>query len=269
MGRPPLARSRRSAGAQVIGRALDLLEVLARSPGELSVTELARRLGLHKSTVHRILTALTKRDYASANSATRRYSLGPHCLALATLWQARVDIREKARPHLEDLREKCHETVSLNLLVGDRRVPVESLEASHLLRYIVALGESFPLWLGASGKAILAFLAAERIGRLCRGVDGLDLRALMLDLRRIRARGYAIGGRLPSTQAVAAPIFRRPRTVIGSVAIVMPLARFAPEVKRSCVEQIVRTAQAISSELGVEAAEWNGEGPPPVAQRNR
>jgi IclR family transcriptional regulator, KDG regulon repressor len=270
MGRPLRMTERRGGdGAQVVGRALDLLDTLAGSAAELSLTELARRLGLHKSTAHRILTALGRRDYVTASPSTHRYSLGPRCLYLAARWQSRVDVREKARPHLEDLREKCHETVSLNLLIGDKRVPVESLEAPHLLRYIVALGESFPLWLGASGKAILAFLPEERVRRVCAVAEGLDPRALALELKRIRMQGHAIGGRLPSTQAVSAPVFQAPGTVMGSVSIVMPEARFTADVKRFCIEQIMKAGQAVSREIGMDSHAAPEQGRPRHAPGGR
>ena len=89
---------------------------------------------------------------------------------------------------------------------------------------------------------------------MCAAAEGLELRALALELKRVRLQGYAVGGRLPSTQAVSAPIFRGDGTVIGSVSVVMPEARFTPEVKRFCVEQIVKVGRAISREIGTDAS---------------
>jgi DNA-binding IclR family transcriptional regulator len=260
------ARPGDAAGVRALERAARVVEVLAQAGRPLGVTEVARIVGLQKSTTHRLLTALARVQLARGDAQTRRYTLGFRPLRWTAAWLDRLDVRTRALPHLRRLREKCQETVSLNLRDGGGRVAVERLETSHELRFVVDLGHPAPLHVGAGGKAILAFLPErERREILDAGaVRGRARGVLLRDLAEIRRAGSAVtrGERVPGSGSVSAPVFDHEARAIGSVSILSLAVRMPEDVVRSHRELVRETADAVSRELG-----WSRPGPASAAER--
>jgi IclR family transcriptional regulator, acetate operon repressor len=206
-------------------------------------------MGCSKSVVHRILATLVETGYVASDPTTRRYRLGAKAMLLSGADSARDDIRRRALPHLEAVRERTGETATLSLLRGGMRVYVEQIESRQAVRQTVTLGGEAPLHLGASGKAILAFLAEERWPAAVRGS------ALRADLERVRRRGYAVSRseRIPGAASVAAPIFDRTGGVLGSLSAAGVLARSDARTAARYGAAVVVEAQALSRELG-----WRG-----------
>jgi DNA-binding IclR family transcriptional regulator len=220
------------------------------------VTELAGRVGLRKSSTHRLLVALARVQLVRYDAVARRYNLGFRVLRWTATWLDRLDVRTCALPYLRSIREKCEETVSLNLRDGHRRVAVERLETTRELRFVVDLGTPLPLHVGASGKAILAFLPADEVAEV---LDGARLgprarAALRRELEGIRRLGSAVslGERIPGSGSVAAPIFNHERSVIGSVSVLSLAVRLSDDVIRSHRELVRQAGEAISEALGWE-----------------
>lgn len=252
---------------RVVDRAVLILQILAEEGRSLGVTEIARRVRLGKSTTHRLLASLTKPHVVRRDPETSLYGLGFRLLSWTSAWLDRIDVRTRALPHLRQLREKCQETVSLNILDGLRRVAVERLETSHELRFVVDLGKPLPLHMGAGSKAMLAFLPehdirqvvkAARLGPRARG-------ALRRDLAEIRRAGTAAtrGERIPGSVSVSAPLFNHEARVIGSVSILSLAVRCTDDVVKSHRELVRQAAQAVSYDLG-----WSGSGSVGVTGRS-
>ena len=179
----PTKRARRPV--QSVDRALDLLEALVAAEGEVAITALATRTGLHVSTVHRLLATLLRRGYVRQNPETSRYYAGAK---LATLSEGRSrfgELRLRARPLLRGLTEATRETANLVVLDELQAVYIETMPSLH------ATG---------AGKALLANLPAVRRDAL---LERLDLRGytartivdravLRRTLDEVRERGYAI-----------------------------------------------------------------------------
>jgi DNA-binding IclR family transcriptional regulator len=239
----------------VVKRVAAVLEALAdgRPAG---VTELAGRVGLRKSSTHRLLAALARAQLVRYDALTRRYNLGFRVLRWTASWLDRLDVRTHALFHLRTLREKCEETVSLNLRDGHRRVAVERLETARELRFVVDLGVPLPLHVGASGKAILAFLPTDEVAEvLSEAKLGPRARAaLRRELDGIRRLGSAVslGERIPGSGSVAAPVFNHEHSVIGSVSILALAVRLSDDVIRSHRELARQAGEAISRALGWE-----------------
>src|SRR5262249_1100293 len=138
--------------------------------------ELAAQLGLAKSVVHRLMTALTDAEYLSHDVTTRRYALGPKALRLGVVAAGQVRIHERALPYLRALAAETGETGTLSLLVGDHRVYAEQIESAHPVRQSVSIGSSATLYVGASGKAMLAFLPEARRTAILRQAAALQPR---------------------------------------------------------------------------------------------
>ncbi len=235
-----------------VERAVAIIQILSDAGSGLGVSEIGRRLDLSKSTVHRLLSVLVRQGLVQVNAETHAYGLGYRLLQYAAVWLDRIDLRTRALPHLRRLREKCQETVSLNLLVHRQRVAIERLDSSHEMRFVVDLGKPLPLTIGATGKAILAFLPAEEIRRQLKGLRPAQAARLRQDLPEIWRRGFAIshGERISGSGSVSAPIRDHTGRVVASVSILAPSARWTPEASSVYQALVVETAAAISKDLG-------------------
>jgi len=227
-------------------RVVAVLEAFLDGVPDLGVTELSRRLDCSKSVVHRILAALTERGFVVADPATHRYRLGPNARRLGDVASEHQDLGAQALPHLRRIRERTGETATFSVRRGAVRVYVEQVESRHVVRQTVRVGEEAPLHLGASGKAILAFLPESA------WPSGAGGAALGADLRRIPRRGYATsqGERIPGAASVAAPVFDREGSVVGSISVAGVVVR--TEARQTAVYgSIVQTeADALSRKLG-------------------
>ena len=137
----------------------------------MGLTEVAQKVGLGMSTTHRILASLCGVELARGNTRTRQYSLGYGLLQLTASWLNGFEVRTAAIPVLRRLRQSTGETVCLNVRDADQRIPVERLDTSREIRYVVDLGRPQPLHAGAGGKAILALLPEAEIRQLIDGAD--------------------------------------------------------------------------------------------------
>lgn len=149
---------------QVIARAASILRALEKETAGLSLGELAKRVGLPRSTVQRIVSALHAEKLLVPASATRGVRLGPSVLALAR--SMRPDFVAFARPYIERLSSELRETVDLAVLQDDCVLFIHQTVGPQRLRAVSAAGESFPLHCTANGKAILAELDKPEILRL-------------------------------------------------------------------------------------------------------
>jgi DNA-binding IclR family transcriptional regulator len=253
-------RRQRTPETSTTRRVTDVLSVFLDGRPDAGVTEIARTLSCSKSVVHRVLVALVAAGFVSTDPVSRRYRLGPKALRLGLTALAHTDIPTRALPYLRDVRDRTGETAILSLLRGDVRVYAEQVDSREPVRQSVQVGQEAPLHLGATGKAILAFMPqAERVAILARAkgarfADGSALRpqALEADLDRIRRRGYAIsrGERIAGAVSVAAPVFDHAGNVIGSISAAGVSVRSDP-ARISGYGAIVRAeAEALSRELG-------------------
>jgi DNA-binding IclR family transcriptional regulator len=181
---------------QVIARAASILRALEDENSGLSLGQIAQRVNLARSTVQRIVAALESEKLVIAATPHGRVRLGPAILRLAA--SVRTDFIALARPHLEKLSEDLQETVDLAAVKKDHLVFIDQVIGSHRLRAVSAVGETFPLYCTANGKAYLAQLtdaAVEALvgktypARTPRTITTLD--ALLEDLKTARASGVA------------------------------------------------------------------------------
>ena len=149
---------------QVIARDAAILRALEDEPGGLSLGQIAQRVNLARSTVQRIVAALAAERFVIAASPTARVRIGPTILRLANSVQ--TDFVSIARPFLVKLSNELRETVDLAAVKRDHIVFIDQVIGSHRLRAVSAVGESFPLYCTANGKAYLAQLDDDAIGAL-------------------------------------------------------------------------------------------------------
>src|SRR6476661_1996853 len=149
---------------QVIARAATILRALEEQPAGLSLGQIAQRVDLARSTVQRIVAALAAEKLLIAASPTGRVRLGPAILRLAA--SARTDFVALARPFLVKLSNELNETVDLAAIKKDHLIFVDQVIGPQRLRTVSAVGETFPLYCTANGKAYLAGLDEVAVARL-------------------------------------------------------------------------------------------------------
>jgi len=238
--------------SRTAARTLDLLEHVARAPSPAGLIELAGDSGIDKSTAARLLAFLAERELVVRDPATRRYAPGPALLALGAAALQRSDLRAGARPYLERLRAATGETVTLHVRVADAFVCIDGLEGTSPIRRAVPLGESIPLHVGSTGKAILAFLPPDEIERLLEAAAaaGADVPTLRSEIAAVRIQRFraAVGDRVPEVGAIAAPLFDG-ATPYGAVSISGPAGRWDLHRMRAAAPVLTATTDEMSAVL--------------------
>ncbi len=149
---------------QVISRAANILRALKDHPQGLSLSKIAKEVGLARSTVQRIVATLEQEKFVAAVSSDEGFRLGPELAMLGAAVQS--DLREEIRPFLIQLSRQVNETVDLSVLDNGKVLFVDQIIAPHPLQATSQPGASFPLHCTANGKAILASLPIAEVERL-------------------------------------------------------------------------------------------------------
>ena len=236
-----------------------LLKEFGLSGPELGVTEASKRLGLHKSTVSRLLGTLERGGFVEQVSETRRYRLGLQLASLAGLAVTQLDLSSAARPYLVNLAEQSEETATLSVLDGDEAVNIDQVPGPHPVKDLGWIGRRLPLHASAGGKPLLASLPAEQLERWLRQplpaytertvVSPEDLRR---ELQEMLARGYVIVSEEyePGLTAVGSPVYDYRQEIVASITISGPTFRLRLECLETAARLTKETAEHISARLG-------------------
>jgi DNA-binding IclR family transcriptional regulator len=233
-------RTMEKNGIQVIARAASVLRALANELDGLSLSDIAQRVGLPRSTVQRIVAALMDEQLLMAASLNARVKLGPALVQLASA--ADIGTVKIARTIMQELSKSADETVDLSVLQGNAAVFVEQIQGTQRLAAVSAVGKEFPLHCTANGKALLSILPPERRerlldGRLKRYTDATVTERSVLDamLRDAADSGLAfdLEEHSPGISAVGAA-FRDPLGREYSLSIPVPTSRFAGKRQQLC-----------------------------------
>ncbi len=248
--------SETDATVNVIERVADILDSLSAGEPEQGITELSSRLNLGKSTVHRLVSALVKRGYMQQNPTNSKYQLGPAAIRLGLVSTLRtLDIRALALPIMEQLRDLTGETITLSMHSEHQRIYLAQVESKQEIRQTIEVGRAYPLYLGASSKAILAHLPedeCEAILEEAQNDERIKVPRLRAELAQIMKRGFATSRseRTSDAASVAAPIYDHRRRVIGSMSIAGPVSRINPERQIEMASQLVPATVELSRRLG-------------------
>ncbi len=251
-------RNTGDGGLQSVSRAVRSLELIAEA-GELGVTELGRRLGVHKATASRLAATLAERGLIERDPATERYRLGFGLIRLAGAAMAGLDLVSSARPILEDLAQETRETVTIGVLSGEDVVSIDQVTGARSIVSVSWVGRRTPLHTTSTGKILLAFMdEGERERRLARPleratkrslVDPAQLRAHLDDVRR---RGYAqtVEELEEGLNAVAAPVRQADGEVVAALSVSGPAFRVRPVDLPRLGRLTIEASERISRRLG-------------------
>lgn len=237
-----------------IDKALDIFLCFSWDEKELTLTEIARKMGWAKSTTSRLLNTLLDRGFLSKDEDTNKYVLGSVVYYLGQVAKETIDLRKVSMSILRSINQKTKETVHIYVYEGLDRICFEQVESPQLVKQSVKVGSREPIWVGATGKAILAFQSEEEWNKVIEEVNKsskLDREDFLNNLKRVRENGYAIraGKEDDNVGCVAAPIFDIKGTVIGCLAISTPAFRF-PKNSEGYINLVVKGANEISERLG-------------------
>jgi DNA-binding IclR family transcriptional regulator len=243
---------------QVIARAADILRALEDQTTGLSLGQIAQRVNLARSTVQRIVAALEAEKLVIAASPNGRVRLGPAILRLAG--SVRTDFASLARPFIVKLSSELRETVDLALIKRDHLVFIDQVIGSQRLRTVSGVGETFPLYCTANGKAYLAQLDNTEIERLIgrtfevRTPKTLTrLKDLLIELATVRRTGVAFDREEHSVGICAAGVALR--DLLGNVVAIsvpVPAQRFH-EHQDKIAERLLETKRALERHLAASA----------------
>lgn len=248
-----------SGYVQVFGKIAAILDLLAASPIELGLTQIAAQTGLNKATTHRLLTTLLRHEYVEEGAAPGSYRLGLHLFKLGTAVQRRLDLRQRALPIMRQLAEATEETVSLSILQGDDALCIERVEGKHVQLLAMRVGTTLPLYAGAASRTLLASLPAERIDAMLRGelhpltryteIQPARLREIVT---QVRQHGYAISDEdvTLGVAAISAPICDIDDQVLGALSISGSSRRLTRDRMPILVTQVTTGAARISRAMG-------------------
>ncbi|MEJ2732911.1 MAG: IclR family transcriptional regulator [Anaerolineae bacterium] len=249
-----------SSGVQSVERAIAVLRSFSTERPERGVGELSRELGLHKSTVSRLMMTLERGGLLSRNPETQRYRLGIDLIGLAAQVISYMDVREVARPLLRKLADDCQESVNLAVLDAGQVVNLEQfVPPARQVKNIGWVGRRMCPHCTAAGKILLAHLSAEELEQIL--PDHLerltpntitDFDQLRQALATVRQQGYAVSREEleAGLNAVAAPIYDHTNSAIAAVSVAGPAYRVIPDLIPRLAAQLLEVALQISGCLG-------------------
>ncbi|MCA4133863.1 IclR family transcriptional regulator [Arthrobacter sp. M4] len=249
-------------GASVIVNAIAVLRSFSSEEPLLGVTEIAGRIGMHKSSVSRILATLEQENLVERDPETRRYRLGLGLIAVAGPLLAELDERRVAYPVLRELSERTGETSALMVWNNNESMCVEQIPSRHQVKHTAPLGARYREALSSSVQVFLAAEDPDRVRALLRsgaismpGLDDAGLDAYLQRLGEVAQRGWAVnyGETSLDEVGVASPVYDHRGNVVAAVLIPAPRFRVSPETLQSLAEACVAAARNVTQRLGGRA----------------
>jgi IclR family pca regulon transcriptional regulator len=259
--------------SQSLERGLAILSAFRPATPELGITDLARLLGLSRSTSHRYVSTLARLGYLEQSHQTRKYRLGPRVLDLGFSAINSMELRQISAPHLQKLADETGHTVNMAILEGTEILYIERCRTSQPGQREIDLdlhvGSRLPAYCTSMGKVLLAYLEPSRQAELLDRIELLDRgpntittkAALVAELERVRERGAAVNNEelAYGLRSIAAPIHSYSGEVTAALNLAIHrtmgsmdelIARFGPAVTQA--------AQDVSRSMGHRAAAIDG-----------
>ena len=250
----------RDAGPRALGRALEVLEALARRRDGATLSSLSHRLGSPKSSLLYLLRPMTRLGYL-VRSPDGRYQLGPSAFTLAMAALSNRELPELARPFLAELVDESGETALIATMAADAPVAVyiDKVESRNPIRYTVSIGDRRPLYCSAIGKPLLAYLPPARRQEYLKSTrlkaftprTPVTRAALRRALDEIRSTGLSVSVDeiAQGSAGIAAPVFDRHGQVLAGLVLGAPSQRVLAEQPRLAA-LVIESARGLSRVMG-------------------
>ena len=242
-----------------VDRSFRILELLKTQKYDMSLAEITKATGWHKSSIQKLLVTLSHHGVLERDEDTKRYSLGITLAEFGRIALNKLDIRITAKSFLKELVDYSGETAVLAILNGAKMVMIDKKEPVLQIRASPFIGTRFPATATSNGKALLAWLPDSRVEEILR-IEGLtpftpksivDRAAYQADLEAVRKRGYAIdrGEFQEGVGGVSAPVFSPNRQMIATISIVGPEFRMTEDKIRNCGVKCMEVAGKLGAKL--------------------
>lgn len=257
-------RSSSGYDIQSVIRALKVLELLTSEEASLSLKEITKRSGLSKPTVFRILSTLKTMDYIEQEPVSGNYLLGLKVFEMGSAFIDKMSLRSFAMPLIQELVDKCNETVHLAILDRTEIVYIDKIDGTQTIRMMSAVGKRGPVHCTSVGKVILAqkptaeqdeILASRELVRLTEN-SITDKEVLKKELEQIKKEGYAIDNEELEIglKCIGVPIFDYHGEAVGGISVSGPSSRFtSTRLKNELIPLVVETAEKISHRMGYKS----------------
>ena len=246
------------ASASVLLNGLHVLEAFSIDEPVLGVTEIARKVDQHKSTVSRILATLERAGYVERDEGSGRFRLGLGLIALAGPLLADLDVRRVALGPLQQLTARTGETSALMVWNGHESVVVEQVQSPKQVKHTAAIGTRYDTYESASVKVFLAALPAGEVSRLFERrllagtYDRHTVESYVAELDRVAMEGFAVNDGRTSVEevGVSAPVRDHRGVVVAAVLLSAPRFRVPAAMLEVLARSVSDTAGDVSARLG-------------------
>lgn len=240
-------------------KAIRVLKAFTREEPRLSLTDLNKKTGISISSLQRFVSTLVYEGFLHKDERTKQYQLGLSLMYLGRLVEEESSIVTAADPILKALNEQIGESVSLNIVDGDERRCIYNLASKFPLAAKAYVGDTAPLYAGASAKCLLAFLPQEQLVEYMDRVELhpvtentlLSKKALEESLQMIRQQGFALSysERVKGARSISAPVLTPTDHAIATVSVVIPDVRYKEYDEQHLISQVTNAARAIEEQL--------------------
>lgn len=250
-----------------LSHGLAILEAAADGVEDISLRELAKRVGFKKTRTWRLAHTLVELGYLHQDPRTRNFRPGPRVLALGYAYFDGLDLKQLSLPWLRELSERFNETVNLAVQNGDELIYVERISTSQIVTINLHVGSRLPLYCTSLGRALISempdswlqeyFRHVENDPKARKYVRGQGKRVHQL-LQETRERGYALNDEevVKGLRAVASPIRDRTSQIVAAICISVPTSRAElSDLRRTFAPALISTAAKISLALGYSPKE--------------
>lgn len=247
-------------GTQSVLRAMSLLKAFDDERREWGLADLAKEVGLNKTTAYRLLTALESEGMVTKRPSGEAYMLGPEIVVLGGRALRNNDLRSLVKPELEQMAHISGETATLEIISGEDHVLIiDEVIGHYLVGSSQSLGTRWPMFATSTGLAMLAFLSDEQVDIvLAKPLPELtsktitDTAVIRRELAQTRQRGYSF---VPEwleegLNVVGSPLFNHDGQVVAAISLGGPANRFTPKRVPEMGQMVKETARRISTKLG-------------------
>lgn len=247
---------------QAVDRALRILDLFDEYKTELKITDISKRMALHKSTVHSLLKTLQVYHYIEQNPDNRKYRLGMGLFERGNLVIRGLDIRTTSKKQLQDLSMKTGQTTNLVILDGIEGIYIDKVEGTSGTILYSRIGRRIPIHCSAVGKALLVNSSEEELNKI---LDGyifnshtpntiINKKDFLKELESVRTLGHAIDNQENElgVRCIAAPIKNHLGQVIAAISISTPVLSMKNEEMKNILSLLKQAADKISQQMGYE-----------------
>jgi IclR family transcriptional regulator, KDG regulon repressor len=242
-----------------VKNAMKILRLFSVEEPELGVTQIASKIGLSKSSTHRLILTLLKEGYIVKNKDNSRYRLGLSLLALSGVVINHMEIHRESLPILKDLVKHLGETVHINVLEGNNVVYLHKVECNHPVPLLSGIGKRNPAYCSSAGKVILAYQKKELINKVLQSELSsygpgtiTNPQKLRENLLEIKHKGYSISidELHEGVISIAVPVRDYTEEVIAAISVVGPKHRMSEPRFENYVQILNRAGEKLSIQLG-------------------